>query len=77
MEIRHLSGYRIAEGIERIRLGKVERIAGFDGEYGTIQLFEKEELNSTEGQMDFFSMLGIDRNEKHLKEIKKEDFKRI
>ena len=74
-EIKHLSGYRIAEGIERIRLGKVERIAGFDGEYGTIQLFEKEELNSTEGQMDFFSMLGIDRNEKHLKEIKKEDLK--
>ena len=59
-EIKNASGYLISEGIERLRSGKVERIPGFDGEYGTIQLFRPEELSATKGQMDFFSMLGID-----------------
>lgn len=71
-EIKSVSGYLISEGIERLRLGKVERIPGFDGEYGTIQLFGKEELNSTEGQMDFFSMLGIDLSKENQKKTKKD-----
>ena len=33
-EIRSKSGYLISEGIGRLRTGKVERIPGFDGEYG-------------------------------------------
>ena len=36
-EIRHKSGFLIAEGVERLRKGEVERIPGFDGEYGTIK----------------------------------------
>ena len=32
----------IAEGIRRMRAGKVERIPGFDGEYGKIKLYTKE-----------------------------------
>lgn len=71
-EIKSASGYLISEGIERLRLGKVERIPGFDGEYGTIQLFGKEELNSTEGQMDFFSVLGIDLSEENQQKTKKD-----
>ncbi len=57
-DIRRVSGSRIAEGIERLRSGDVERIPGFDGEYGTIRLFRSEELNDTEGQLDFFALLG-------------------
>ncbi len=59
-EIRSVSGYLISEGIGRLREGKVERIPGFDGEYGTIQLFRPDELSGAEGQMDFFDMIGID-----------------
>ena len=58
-DIRRISGSRIAEGIARLRQGKVERIPGFDGEYGVISLFSAEEINNTEGQMDFFSLLGV------------------
>ena len=58
-EIRQAAGTRIAEGIERLRKGQVERIPGFDGEYGVIRLFSAEELNNTEGQMNFFDMLGV------------------
>ncbi len=34
----------LGEGISRLRKGKVIRTAGFDGEYGTIKLFESREL---------------------------------
>ncbi len=58
-EIRTVSGRLVAEGIERLRRGEVKRIPGFDGEYGTIQLFAPRELEDTDGQMSFFDMLGI------------------
>lgn len=57
-DIRRVSGTRVAEGIGRLRRGQVERIPGFDGEYGVIKLFNAEELNNTEGQMSFFELLG-------------------
>ena len=63
-EICRVSGSRVAEGIDRLRKGQVERIPGFDGEYGAIRLFGTDELQNTEGQMNFFSMLDITRDEK-------------
>ncbi len=71
-EIQRVTGSRIAEGISRLRAGEVERIPGFDGEYGTIHLFREEELASAEGQMDFFSMLGVGLEEKKKAEIVRE-----
>ena len=58
-DIRAKAGYFIAEGIQRLREGKVERHPGFDGEYGTIQLFKPYELEDTEGQLNFFENLGM------------------
>ena len=49
-EIRQKSGFLIAEGIERLRNGEVERISGFDGEYGTIKLFQPYELEEVDRQ---------------------------
>lgn len=43
-EISKSSSPILAEGISRLRKGKVIKKAGFDGEYGTIKLFEKGEL---------------------------------
>ncbi len=57
-DIRRVAGTRMAEGIGRLRKGQVERIPGFDGEYGVIRLFTADELSNTEGQMDFFDLLG-------------------
>lgn len=57
-DIRRVSGGRIAEGVRRLRKGEVERIPGFDGEYGVIRLFDADELSNMEGQMDFFTLLG-------------------
>ena len=41
-DISHGSNPLIAGGIRRMRAGMVERIPGFDGEYGTIKLYTKE-----------------------------------
>lgn len=62
-EIRAASGVLIAEGIRRLRRGYVERIPGFDGEYGSVRLFEPHEIENTSGQMDFFDMLGMNVKE--------------
>ena len=59
-DIQKAAGHRIAQGIMRLRQGKVERIPGFDGEYGTIRLFTADELENTDGQMDFFSLIGVE-----------------
>ncbi len=67
-DIRRVSGARVAEGIERLRRGQVERIPGFDGEYGVIKLFSAEELNNTEGQMSFFEFLGAPESGEAAKE---------
>nr|WP_317282602.1 UvrD-helicase domain-containing protein [uncultured Sellimonas sp.] len=69
-DIRHTAGERLSEGIRRLREGKVERIPGFDGEYGTIRLFTAHELENAKGQMDFFSIIGAEQTQKK-KEIKK------
>lgn len=44
-DIRKKSGPLLAEAIRRMRMNKVRRIAGYDGEYGTIYLFEEKELD--------------------------------
>ncbi|MCM8831870.1 MAG: endonuclease Q family protein [Candidatus Omnitrophica bacterium] len=46
---------RIAEGILRVREGKVKIEAGYDGEYGIISIFDDEEKNKTkEEQLSLF-----------------------
>ena len=54
-DIRKAAGPLVAEGIRRLREGKVERTPGFDGEYGKIGLFSPEDISSLEGQMSFFT----------------------
>lgn len=39
-EIREVASKRVAEGVMRARLGQVRVRPGFDGEYGTVQLWE-------------------------------------
>ncbi len=43
-DIRAAGSPLMAEAIQRMREGRVIRDAGYDGEYGTIRLFEKDEL---------------------------------
>ncbi|MDY4694298.1 MAG: hypothetical protein SO401_12310 [Blautia sp.] len=42
-DIRKLAGGKMAEAISRLRMGKVKRIPGYDGQYGRIQILDKAE----------------------------------
>ena len=42
-DIQRVAGDVLAEGINRMRQGKVEIAAGYDGEFGTIKIFESGE----------------------------------
>lgn len=57
--IRSCAGPCIAEGIKRLREGKVERIPGFDGEYGKINIIDKEEIAELCGQMSLFESIAL------------------
>ena len=45
-DVARASSALLAEGIARLRAGRVMRDAGYDGEYGTIRLFEESELEA-------------------------------
>lgn len=57
-DIKKECGYLVSEGIRRLREGQVQRRPGFDGEYGTIKLFEPSEIQNPDGQMSLFGGLG-------------------
>ena len=44
-DLRRAGGSLLSEGIARLRRGEVIRDAGYDGEYGTIRLFQPDELD--------------------------------
>lgn len=52
-EIEKVAGDLVAEGIRRMREGKVSIAAGYDGEYGEVHIFSKEERHSLQGQLSF------------------------
>lgn len=48
------AGTLIAEGIRRVRAKEVKIAAGYDGEYGTINIFSDEERNNVDTQLTLF-----------------------
>ena len=54
-DIGAVAGDFTAEGIRRMREGKVSIAAGYDGEYGEVHLFTEQDRNAQEGQLTFFS----------------------
>ena len=53
-QIKAAAGDVLAEGVARMRQGKVEIAAGYDGEFGTIKIFEAGEREHIEKQLILF-----------------------
>ena len=53
-ELRKVAPAKIADGIWRMRQGRVTVEPGYDGEYGTVKIFGQEEPKSAEQQMTLF-----------------------
>jgi uncharacterized protein (TIGR00375 family) len=53
-EIKRAAGDVLAEGVSRMRQGKVEIAAGYDGEFGTIKIFSSGERQQIDKQMSLF-----------------------
>ncbi|MDO9572476.1 MAG: DNA helicase UvrD, partial [Candidatus Omnitrophota bacterium] len=45
---------KMAEGVLRVRQGKVDIHPGYDGEYGTISIFGEDKPKQTEQQLSLF-----------------------
>ncbi len=60
----------IAEGISRIRAGKLTLAPGFDGEYGKVSVFSAEELDQLSGQTSLFANLGYEKQPRSQKQQK-------
>ena len=46
----------VAEALSRMRIGAVEILAGYDGEYGTIRIFSSTERERLKGQHALFAL---------------------
>src|SRR5216683_1083348 len=57
-ELSRAGGSLLGEAIARLRRGEVIRDAGYDGEYGTIRLFQPDELDGTA----LFAVAGLAEN---------------
>ena len=55
-DIERAAGPILAEGIRRLRTGRVDREAGFDGQYGKVSLFDPAELEELKGQTALFDL---------------------
>lgn len=53
-EIKAVTLPRVAEGIERVRQGKLHINPGYDGEFGTVNVFSDEEQKEPAGQNSLF-----------------------
>lgn len=70
-EIEKAAGPCVAEGIRRLRQGKVSRRAGFDGEYGVISLLTPSEIEQLNGQTSLFGVQSMQIKEKNKRDYKK------
>ncbi|GAK58297.1 UvrD/REP helicase [Candidatus Vecturithrix granuli] len=72
-DIERIGGGLLAEGIRRMRAGRVKADAGYDGEYGVIKLFDDQERKSLTTQLGFFPGLPTKSAQKQNKQENVED----
>ncbi len=57
--IEEAAGPVVAEAIRRLRAGQVHCVGGYDGEYGTIRVYDEGEAQAAGGQVSLLDALGL------------------
>ncbi len=57
-DVGRVAGPCVEEGIRRLRMGRVQRTPGYDGEYGKIELLSRQEIDTIGGQLSFLGIQG-------------------
>jgi len=70
-DISRVAGPAVAEGIDRLRQGRVERKAGFDGQFGSVVLLTPGEIETLQGQTTLFQMFGSAKSAQKKKAVVK------
>lgn len=65
-EIEAAGGFLLGEAVKRMRLGRVIRQGGYDGEYGTIHVFHPGEKETLQGQTSLLAQIGTPGKKKVL-----------
>ena len=68
-QIEQESSSLIAEGISRLRQGQIKLIPGYDGEFGKVTIFSKEEINELKGQSSLFDMAAYPYQEQTIPDL--------
>lgn len=63
-DIRAAGGELIAEGVKRMREGKIVMHPGFDGEFGKLEVFTPDELAALKSQMSFLPVRTLEKKKK-------------
>lgn len=56
-DVERAAGLAVAEGIRRVREGRIQLTPGFDGEYGKVQVMNADEISALSGQTTFLDRL--------------------
>lgn len=70
VDVRRYAGEAVAEGIRRLRCGEVRTLGGFDGQYGTVALFDPSELQVLRGQIGFLPARPPEKEEPRVPTVK-------
>ena len=62
--IERAAGPCVAEGIRRVRAGQLTLLAGYDGEYGKIEILNPAEIKQLSGQISFLGAAAPSKREK-------------
>ena len=68
--IEKAAGPCIAEGIRRVRAGRLTLLAGYDGEYGKIEILNPADIKQLSGQMSFLGATAPSKREKKTAEAR-------
>ena len=68
-DIQSAGGELIAEGVKRMREGRIVMHPGFDGEFGHLEVFTPDELLTLKSQLSFLPVRTLEKRQRRLRRV--------